>query len=87
MDPIKKAAAERAKKLGLPYAGALLPAEAHELMKAGVKLVDVRTKPELQYVGRIPGSLARGVADLAGRQAQPGVHRRAGRRRSPRTSR
>jgi len=55
---IKKAAAERARKLGLPYAGALLPAEAHELMKAGAKLVDVRTKPELQYVGRIPGSLA-----------------------------
>jgi rhodanese-related sulfurtransferase len=58
MDQIKKAAAERAKKLGLPYAGALLPAEASALMKAGVKLVDVRTKPELQYVGKIPGSLA-----------------------------
>jgi rhodanese-related sulfurtransferase len=58
MDPIRKAAAERAKKMGLPYAGALLPAEAGELMKTGVKLVDVRTKPELQYVGKIPGSLA-----------------------------
>jgi rhodanese-related sulfurtransferase len=58
MDQIKKAAAERGKKLGLPYAGALLPAEASELMKAGVKLVDVRTKPELQYVGKVPGSLA-----------------------------
>src|SRR5258707_13969879 len=55
---IKKAAAERAKKLGLPYAGALLPSEAHELMKAGAKLVDVRTKPELLYVGKIPGALA-----------------------------
>src|SRR5512147_2365327 len=55
---IKLAAAERARKLGLPYAGALLPAEAHELMKAGAKLVDVRTRPELQYVGRIPGSVA-----------------------------
>jgi len=58
MDPIRKAAAERAQKMGLPYAGAVLPAEAHELMKAGVKLVDVRTRPEMQYVGRIPGSLA-----------------------------
>ena len=58
MDQIKKAAAERGKKLGLSYAGALLPAEAAELMKAGVKLVDVRTKPELQYVGKIPGTLA-----------------------------
>src|SRR5258708_19272634 len=55
---IKKAAAERARKLGLPYAGALLPSEAHELMQAGAKLVDVRTQPELLYVGRIPGSLA-----------------------------
>ena len=58
MDPIRKAAAERAKKMGLAYAGALLPAEAGELMKAGVKLVDVRTRPELQYVGKVPGSLA-----------------------------
>ena len=27
-------------------------------MQAGAKLVDVRTQPELQFVGRIPGSLA-----------------------------
>jgi rhodanese-related sulfurtransferase len=58
MDQIKKTAGERAKSMGLPYAGALLPAEAVELMKAGVKLVDVRTRPELQYVGKVPGSLA-----------------------------
>jgi rhodanese-related sulfurtransferase len=58
MDEIKKAAAERGKKMGLSYAGALLPAEAHKLMQAGAKLVDVRTKPELQYVGKVPGSLA-----------------------------
>jgi len=57
-EAIKKAAAERARKLSLPYAGALLPAEAHELMKAGAKLVDVRTTPELLYVGKIPGALA-----------------------------
>jgi rhodanese-related sulfurtransferase len=57
MDAIRKTAAERGKKMGLPYAGALTPAEAHELMKGGVKLVDVRTKPELQYVGKVPGSL------------------------------
>jgi rhodanese-related sulfurtransferase len=57
-DKIKQAAAERARKLGLSYAGAVLPAEAHALMQAGAKLVDVRTKPELQYVGRIPGTAA-----------------------------
>src|SRR5438045_8786601 len=58
MDDVKHAAAERGKQLGLAYAGALLPAEAHRLMQAGAKLVDVRTKPELQYVGSIPGALA-----------------------------
>jgi rhodanese-related sulfurtransferase len=58
MDEIRKAAQERAKKMGLGYSGALLPAEAHKLMQAGAKLVDVRTKPELLYVGKVPGSLA-----------------------------
>ena len=54
---IKQAAADRASQLKLPYAGALTPAEAHTLMQAGAKLVDVRTLPELLYVGRVPGSL------------------------------
>jgi rhodanese-related sulfurtransferase len=54
---IKQAAADRASQLKLPYAGALTPAEAHALMQAGAKLVDVRTIPELLYVGRVPGSL------------------------------
>jgi rhodanese-related sulfurtransferase len=58
MENIKKVARERAKKMGLTYAGAVLPAEANELMKAGASLVDVRTKPELSYVGRVPGALA-----------------------------
>jgi len=55
---IKQAAAERGREMGLNYAGALLPAEAHALMQAGAKLVDVRTRPELAYVGSIPGSVA-----------------------------
>ena len=58
MEDIRKKAADRGQKMKLSYAGALLPTEAHELMKAGAKLVDVRTKPELQYVGRVPGSIA-----------------------------
>ena len=57
MDAIKKAARERGRKMGLGYAGALLPAEAHRLMQAGAKLVDVRTKPEVLYVGKVPGSV------------------------------
>lgn len=56
-DSLKKAAAERARKMGLPYAGALLPGEAHALMQAGARLVDVRTRAELDFVGRVPGAL------------------------------
>jgi rhodanese-related sulfurtransferase len=55
MDNIKKEARERGRKLGLPYAGALLPSEAHALMQKGAKLVDVRTEAELHFVGSVPG--------------------------------
>jgi len=58
MEEIKQKARERGRNLRLPYAGALLPAEARALMQAGAKLVDVRTDPELLYVGSIPGSEA-----------------------------
>lgn len=57
IEAIRKAAAERARQSGLPYAGALTPAEAYQLMQAGAKLVDVRTRPELLYVGYVPGSV------------------------------
>ena len=71
-DDLRKRAAERAKKMGLPYAGALLPAEAHELMQAGARLVDVRTKPEVLYVGRIPGALAIEWQTYPGNRPNPG---------------
>ncbi|MGQ0545808.1 MAG: rhodanese-like domain-containing protein [Betaproteobacteria bacterium] len=58
MDEIRKQAAERGRAMGLSYAGALLPAEAAGLMKEGAMLVDVRTRPEIAYVGRIPGAAA-----------------------------
>ncbi|HUN70511.1 MAG TPA: rhodanese-like domain-containing protein [Burkholderiales bacterium] len=58
MNEITRRARERAEKLKLPYAGALLPAEALELMRKGAKLVDVRTEPELEYVGSVPGAEA-----------------------------
>jgi rhodanese-related sulfurtransferase len=52
-------ARRRAQEMKLPYAGALLPAEAYELTKTvpGAKLVDVRTRAEWDYVGRVPGSV------------------------------
>ena len=54
IDRIRQAASERGQQLKLPYAGALLPAEAYALMLAGAKLVDVRTRAELDWVGRVP---------------------------------
>ena len=53
-------AKERAAQLKVTYAGALLPAEAHALLKAdpSAKLVDVRTKAELEWVGQVPGAIS-----------------------------
>ncbi len=52
-------AKERAEALKLPYAGALLPSEAYALARQvpGATLVDVRTRPEWEYVGHVPESV------------------------------
>ena len=49
----------RALEMRLSYAGALLPTEAYELMQKepGAKLIDVRTRAEWDFVGRVPGSV------------------------------
>jgi rhodanese-related sulfurtransferase len=46
--------ARRANQNQLPYAGALLPTESFELLQLdpSVRLVDVRTRAELDWVGR-----------------------------------
>jgi rhodanese-related sulfurtransferase len=50
-------AAERARRMSLPYAGAVTPAEAHRLAEAGAaKIVDVRTPPEWEHVGHVEGA-------------------------------
>ena len=71
MDDLRKTAAERGQGMGLTYAGALLPAEAHRLMQVGARLVDVRTQPELLYVGRVPGALALEWQTYPGNQPNP----------------
>lgn len=50
---ILNVAQQRAKEMNLPYEGALLPQEAHEILQAapGAKLVDVRSRAELDFVG------------------------------------
>ncbi|HLA36401.1 MAG TPA: rhodanese-like domain-containing protein [Rhodocyclaceae bacterium] len=49
----------RAREMNLPYEGALTPKEAHELWQIapGAKLIDVRTKAEWDWVGRIPNAI------------------------------
>ena len=52
-------AQQRGQALGLPYAGALTPQEAFDLLRLapGARLVDVRTRAEWDWVGRVPGAV------------------------------
>ena len=52
-------AKKRAAEKNLPYAGAVIPKEAFEILQANPKalLIDVRSKAELELVGRIPGAV------------------------------
>ena len=52
-------AQERARSLNLPYAGALTPREAWDVLQLapGARLVDVRTRAEWDWVGRVPGAV------------------------------
>lgn len=55
---ILQIAHERRDDHDLPYSGAVTPQEAWALLQGlpGVKIVDVRTQPEWQFVGVVPGS-------------------------------
>ena len=56
-DEILKRAEARAAEHKLAYRGAVTPQEAHALVEQGAaKIIDVRTKFESDYVGRIPNS-------------------------------
>ncbi|GAB1720805.1 MAG: hypothetical protein NTAFB09_25360 [Nitrosospira sp.] len=56
---ILERAQQRAQEMNLPYEGALYPAEALTLLQEapGARLVDVRSRAELDWVGRIPGAV------------------------------
>jgi rhodanese-related sulfurtransferase len=66
-------ARERAKQLGLPYDGALTPKEAHDVLREvpEAKLVDVRTRAELEWVGRIPGAIEIELLTYPGSRPNP----------------
>jgi rhodanese-related sulfurtransferase len=59
LSEILNLAQSRALELKLPYEGALTPKEAYELWQIapGARLVDVRTKAELDWVGRVPRAI------------------------------
>ena len=59
IDEILKIARDRALEMKLPYGGALLPIEAYRVWKEvpEASLVDVRTRAEWDWVGRIPGTV------------------------------
>jgi rhodanese-related sulfurtransferase len=71
---ILETAQKRAAAGGLPYDGALTPAEAHELLglAPGAKLVDVRTRAEWDWVGRIRDSVEIEWQTYPGGQPNPG---------------
>ena len=56
LDEILQTAKARAAQHSLPYAGALTPYEAFDLLQAdkNTLLVDVRSRAELDLVGRVP---------------------------------
>ena len=68
-----KTARQRAKEMGLPYEGAVTPKEAHEILKENpdAKLVDVRTRAELDWVGRVPGAVEVELQTWPGGRANP----------------
>jgi len=67
---ILQKAAERARQFGLQYSGALTPAEAYEVWRGvpGAQLIDVRTRAEWDYVGRIPGAVELELLTYPGNQ-------------------
>lgn len=70
---ILEAAQQRARDMNLPYEGALYPDEAYAILQAapGAKLVDVRTRAELDWVGRIPGAVEIEWASYPGMKPNP----------------
>ena len=66
-------ARQRAQEMKLPYAGALLPVEAYELSQKvpGAKVVDVRTRAEWDFVGRVSGSVPIEWQSYPGSQRNP----------------
>lgn len=73
MTEILDVAQQRAREMNLTYEGALLPQEAYEIWRTapGTTLVDVRSRAEMDFVGRIPGAVEIEWAIYPGMKANP----------------
>ncbi len=70
---ILEQARQRGNQANAPYSGALLPGEAYQILQLapGAKLVDVRSKAELDFVGRIPNAVEIEWATYPGMKPNP----------------
>ena len=70
---ILQAAQNRSQAMNLPYEGALLPTEAYDILQSapGATLVDIRTRAELDWVGRIPNAVEIEWAFYPGMKVNP----------------
>ena len=72
IDAIIETAKQRGQQMKLGYVGALLPAEAQILRETtGAIIVDVRSKAELDFVGRITGSVEIELKTYPGMKPNP----------------
>ncbi|OGS95280.1 MAG: rhodanese [Gallionellales bacterium RBG_16_56_9] len=70
---ILQSAQQRAKEMNLSYEGALYPDDAYEILQSapGAKLVDVRTRAEFDWVGRVPDAVEIEWATYPGMKPNP----------------
>ena len=66
-------AQSRARELKLPYEGAVTPMEAFEILRLapGARLIDIRSRAELDWVGRIPGAIELEWQSYPGKHPNP----------------
>jgi rhodanese-related sulfurtransferase len=70
---ILEQAQQRAKQINAPYSGSLLPDEAYQILQLapGAKIIDVRSKAEWDFVGRIPNAVEIEWATYPGMKPNP----------------
>ncbi|MCX7175963.1 MAG: rhodanese-like domain-containing protein [Proteobacteria bacterium] len=70
---ILRLAQQRARDLALAYEGALTPPETWEVLQHahGARLIDIRSRAELDWVGRIPSAIEIEWQTYPGKQLNP----------------